>query len=66
VPLGSGARLEDPLFDGGYYPDDLLSNLIRAKPEVSGDGHNDIRAAAGIGIVQGAFIIVIIGTVRKV
>jgi hypothetical protein len=24
----------DPLFDGGYYPGDVLSNLIRAKPEI--------------------------------
>ena len=24
----------DPLFDGGYYPGDVLSNLIRAEPEI--------------------------------
>lgn len=24
----------DPLFDGGYYPGDVLSNLIRAKPDI--------------------------------
>lgn len=24
----------DPLFDGGYYPGDVLSNLIRADPEI--------------------------------
>ncbi|WP_114520740.1 contact-dependent growth inhibition system immunity protein [Altererythrobacter sp. ZODW24] len=24
----------DPLFDGGYYPGDVLSNLMRAKPEI--------------------------------
>jgi hypothetical protein len=24
----------DPLFDGGYYPGDVLSNLIRAEPDI--------------------------------
>jgi hypothetical protein len=24
----------DPLFDGGYYPGDVLSNLIRADPKI--------------------------------
>lgn len=24
----------DPLFDGGYYPGDVLSNLIRADPDI--------------------------------
>lgn len=24
----------NPLFDGGYYPGDILSNLIRANPEI--------------------------------
>ena len=24
----------DPLFDGGYYPGDILSNLIRADPQI--------------------------------
>ena len=27
----------DPLFDGGYYPGDVLSNLIRAGPEIWAD-----------------------------
>ena len=24
----------DPLFDGGYYPGDVLSNLLRSPPEI--------------------------------
>lgn len=24
----------DPLFDGGYYPGDVLSNLLRAEPQI--------------------------------
>ncbi|MBU0823012.1 MAG: hypothetical protein KKA44_08620 [Alphaproteobacteria bacterium] len=27
----------DPLFDGGYYPGDVLSNLIRCDPQVWND-----------------------------
>ena len=27
----------DPLFDGGYYPGDVLSNLIRAEPHLWAD-----------------------------
>jgi hypothetical protein len=27
----------DPLFDGGYYPGDVLSSLIRADPEIWAD-----------------------------
>jgi hypothetical protein len=27
----------DPLFDGGYYPGDVLSNLIRAEPDIWAD-----------------------------
>lgn len=27
----------DPLFDGGYYPGDVLSNLIRAVPDIWAD-----------------------------
>ena len=27
----------DPLFEGGYYPGDVLSNLIRAKPRIWDD-----------------------------
>jgi hypothetical protein len=27
----------DPLFDGGYYPGDVLSNLIRADPTIWAD-----------------------------
>jgi hypothetical protein len=27
----------DPLFDGGYYPGDVLSNLVRAEPQIWAD-----------------------------
>ena len=27
----------DPLYDGGYYPGDVLSNLLRADPEIWAD-----------------------------
>lgn len=30
----------DPLFDGGYYPGDVLSNLIRADPNIWVDRPN--------------------------
>ena len=28
---------QDPLFEGGYYPGDVLSNLIRADPQIWAD-----------------------------
>ena len=27
----------DPLYDGGYYPGDVLSNLLRAEPDIWAD-----------------------------
>jgi hypothetical protein len=44
-------------------PGDVLSNLIRAKPEVWGGGHNN-SPAAGISIVLNAPIFVIIAPVN--
>ena len=36
----------DPLFDGGYYPGDVLSNLIRSDPQIWND-RPDYQAQLG-------------------